>query len=169
MKEAIKYTLIGSNHILKVFKEFPEEGYRKPIMAGFKKAAIPVKKAIVSAIPARIKSIKVAVKSKPSRKGLIYNIGFYSKAGVYVNSRGKKWDPFQLAYWFNYGTYANRSPGHNFVKARRRETADRKGGITPDLFIEKGWENSSSAARNELEKEWAKQISKLCEKYFATQ
>ena len=73
-----------------------------------------------------------------------------------------------MAYWFNYGTYANRSPEHNFVKKRNRMTADRKGGIHPDVFIDKAWNGSSARAKKELEKEWARQILKLCDKYGAT-
>lgn len=169
MSDSIKYTLVGSDHILKVFREFPQEGYRKPVMMGFKKAAVPVRKAIVQAIPSRIKAVKAAVKVKPSRRGLILNVGVYAKNGMYVNSRGKKWDPFQLAYWFNYGTYENRAPNHEFVRPRNRKTADRKGGIKPDLYVEKAWNNSSARAKEELEKEWARQISKLCDKYGATQ
>jgi len=168
MKNAITYTMVGSDDILKFFKEFPEEGYRKPILAGFKKAAIPVRKAIVQAIPARIKAVKAAVKVRPSRRHLATNIGIYARIGWYVNRKGKKWDPFQLAYWFNYGTYSNRSPMHSFVRARDRKTADRKGGIKPDLYVDKAWRQSAAKAKQELEKEWALQILKLCDKYGGT-
>lgn len=162
------FTLVGSDNLIRVLREFPEEGFRKPVMAGFRKAAVPVKKAMVDSVPDRIKSVKAAIKVKQSRRGLVMDIGFRAKAGVYRNSRGKDWDPYQLAYWFNYGTYANRSPFHEFKKARGRLSNTRKGGIRPDLFVEGAVENSLPQAAAELEKEWALQIQKLCDKYGVT-
>ena len=162
------FTLVGAQETIKMFREFPEEGYRKAIAAGFKKAAIPVKKAIIAKIPGRIKKIKAAVKIKQSRRGLVLDVGFWASAGMYRNSRGKDWDPYQLAYWFNYGTYANRLTSHRFVKPRLRETRDKRGGIMPDEFVERAIEYSLPIATETLQKEWASQILLLCDKYGAT-
>ena len=162
------FVLEGADRMIRIFREFPEEGFNKPVMDGFRKAALPVKKAIIAGIPSEIAEVKKAVKVKSNMRLLVTSVGFFRNAGVYVNRRGIKWDPFQLAYWFNYGTYANRSPYHQFVRERSRLTRDRKGGIKPDLFVENAWENSKDAAARELEKEWARKIQELCDKYGAT-
>jgi hypothetical protein len=161
------FTLEGADNMIKVFREFPEEGYRKPIAKGFIKAAGVVAKAMKAAVPAAISPVKKAIKVKSSRRELVTGVGVFLKQGVYVNRRGMKWDPFQLGYWFNYGTYARRAASHQFVRARSKQTMDRSGGIHADLFIERGWESSKEAAAKELERVWAEETSKLCDKYGA--
>jgi hypothetical protein len=167
-KGSARFALDGAGRMIEILQEFPEQGMRKPILAGFRKAAIPVKKAMIDSIPSKISAVKKAIKIKSARRALVMNVGVYAKSGFYVNRRGIKWDPYQLAYWFNYGTYANRSPGHQFVRERGRYTKDKPGGIRADLFIERALENSIDSAARELEVTWANEISKLCDKYGAT-
>ena len=43
---------------------------------------------------------------------------------------------FQKAYWLNYGTLDNRDTAHKFLKGRKKETANYKGGIKPRSFFD---------------------------------
>jgi hypothetical protein len=164
-KGTVKYTLDGDGRMIEVFRKFADEGFYKPVKAGFRKAAVPVRKAMIANIPGAISPIKKAVIIKQSRRALVTTVGVYAKQGVYVNRRGQHWDPWTLAYWFEYGTYANRSPLWHFLNPRRGRTRNRPGGIKPDFFIERGWESSKDQAASELEKYWAKNIDELCNKY----
>jgi hypothetical protein len=164
-KGSAKFTLDGAGRMVQIFKEFPQEGFYKPVREGFKKAALPVKKAMISKLPSEIKAVKKAIIIKQSRRSLVTNVGVYAKQGVYVNRRGERWDPWTLAYWFNYGTYANRSPLHSFQSPRRGRSRNKPGGIRPEFFIEDAWEASKDMAAAELEKYWADYLVKLCNKY----
>ena len=159
------FTLLGAENIQRIFKEFPEYGYRRPVIAGFRKAAEPVKKAMIANLPSFIKPIRKAVKVKPGKgKSMTLSVGVFSGQGVFRNRRGQDWDPYQIAYWHNYGTLANRDTGHSFKTPRRRTTARYRGGIRPLRFIEKAWEQSKAQAQNEFEKKVDEDITKFLEK-----
>jgi len=158
--------ITGVENLRKIFEQFPEFGYRKPVMAGFRKAAKPVAAAMASNLPSNLKVLKRIIKIKPGKgKSLTLSVGFTGGTMTYRNSRGQTWDPYQLAYWFNYGTYANRLSSHQFKTPRRKISAMRKGGLTPGLFAEKAWEESQGKAQSEFEKEADLQIVKFFEKH----
>jgi hypothetical protein len=165
---AVIVTFQGIENLNKIFKEFPEMGYRKPIMAGFRKASAPVKKAMKSNLPANLRgaarSIKaVAYKTKEPEMG----VGIFSKGITYQNRRGKRWSPWQLIYWHNYGTMAGRSAEHSFITPRRKKTAGSSGGIKAGMFIEKAWDQSSAQAQKNFEETVEKETIKFFEKYAA--
>jgi hypothetical protein len=162
---SVKYTLDGDGKMIEVFRKFADEGFYKPVKAGFRKAAVPVRKAMAAGVPRQISPIKKAIKVKESRRGLVTMVGVFAKQGVYVNRRGKQWDPWTLANWFEYGTYANRASFHKFQNARKGRSRNRPGGIKPNLFLEQAWESSKDQAASELEKYWEKNIEELCNKY----
>jgi hypothetical protein len=146
------FTLKGTDNLIKIFREYPERGYRKPVMAGFRKAAEPVRKAMISAVPSVIDPTKKAIKIKAAKGGALFlAVGAFSKQGLYRNRRGQMWDPYQLLYWFNYGTLSNRFSGHNFVKARKTGSAKWRGGIMPGLFMENAWEQTQGEAQKIFE------------------
>jgi len=162
------FTLTGTENLKRMFSQFPERGYRKPVIAAFRKAADPVKKAMISNLPANLKVLKKAVKIKPGKgKSLTLAVGFYANQGVYRNSRGQQWDPYQLAYWHNYGTLSRRTSGHTFVKPRGKLSAHKKGGITPGLFVERAWNEASGQAQKIFETTLDTEVTKFFEKEAA--
>lgn len=164
-----RFTLTGTENLKQIFKEFPEGGYRKPINAAFRKAAAPVKAAMISNLPTNLKGLSKSIKLKSSRasKGEpSLAVGVFSN-GTYRNKRGIDWNPWIIAEWSNYGTMANRYSGHSFKTPRRSKTSDSKGGIKPQLFIEKAWDQTASQAQGIFEETVDKEITKFFEQRAA--
>jgi hypothetical protein len=158
-------TFEGMENLQRIFRDFPEKGYRKPVIAAFRKAAEPVKRAMISNLPGNLKPLRKAVKIKPGKgRSLTLAVGIYARQGVYRNRKGQDWDPYQLAYWHNYGTLANRDPEHQFKTGRRKKTAGYRGGIRPMRFVERAWEESKGQAQKEFEVAVDKEITKWLEK-----
>jgi hypothetical protein len=156
------YTIEGMENLQTILREFPEKGYRKPIIAAFRKAAEPVKKAMIANLPPNLKALKKALKVKPGKgKSMTLAVGIYANQGVFRNSRGQDWDPYQIAYWHNYGTLANRDKSHSFVCGRKKKTAGYNGGIRPLRFMERAWEQSKDQAQKEFEKKTEEEIDKF--------
>jgi hypothetical protein len=162
------FTLTGTENLKRIFQEFPEGGYRKPVMASFRKAAKPVAEAMANSLPSNIKGLKKIIKITTAKgKSLFLSVGFKGGISTYRNSRGQDWDPWQLVYWFNYGTLANRLVSHQFKTPRRKASASRSGGIRPGRFVEEAWENSKGKAQKIFEVEVDKEITKFFEKHAA--
>ena len=165
------FTLTGTENLKEIFRQFPEGGYRAPLNAAFRKAADPVKRAMISNLPSNLKALKRIVKAKTSRasKGEpSLAVGFFNRQNlVFRNSRGINWDPYTIAYWHNYGTMARRYSGHSFITPRKSKTSRREGGVRPLLFAEKGWEQSQSQAQKIFEEEVDREICKFYQKYAA--
>lgn len=162
------FTLTGTENLRKIFQELPENGYRKPIIAAFRKAAKPVASAMANGLPSNLKGLKKIIKIKPGKgKSMTLSVGFTGGINTYRNSRGQQWDPYQLAYWFNYGTLANRLSSHQFKSPRKKGSASRSGGIMPGQFVEAAWEQSKGEAQKIFETEVDKEITKFFEKNAA--
>ncbi len=156
------FTLLGAENLQRIFREFPEKGYRKPVIAAFRKAAEPVKKAMISRLPGNLKALRRAIKIKPGKgKSMTLAVGIFARQGVFRNSRGQDWDPYQIAYWHNYGTLARRDSDHSFVTPRRKKTASYQGGIRPLRFVEAAWEESKGPAQQQFEKKVDEEITKF--------
>lgn len=165
---AERFTLTGTENLKQIFRQFPEGGYRKPIIAGFRKAAKPVADAFAAALPSDLRKLKKIIKIKPGKgKSMTLSVGFTGGISTYRNSRGQDWDPWQLVYWFNYGTLANRLASHQFKTPRRKVSAARSGGIRPRQFVEAAWENSKDEAQRTFETEVDKEIIKFMERLAA--
>jgi hypothetical protein len=165
---SIQFSLTGDEELRKIFREFPENGYRKPIMFSFRKAALPVKKAMIAGLPASIKPMKKAIKAVPYKsKDPELGVGAFKKGMMYQNRRGQNWNPYMLIYWHNYGTLANRSSSHSFATARRKASASWRGGIKATMFMEKAWESSKAQAQKIFEETVDKEITKFFEKNAA--
>ena len=160
MNKDMTFELTGDEKMMRIFQEFDEKGYKKPIMAAFRKAAAPVRKAFSANIPRNMSATRKILKTKAG-KGVSLSVGFFGNQGTYVNRRGISWSAWMILYWQNYGTYANRYPGHTFQNARKEKSARRRGGIKPGLFVEKAWNESSAQAQREFESEWLKQYEKF--------
>jgi hypothetical protein len=162
------FTLTGTDNLLKIFREYPEMGYRKPVIAGFRQAAIPVKKAMISNLPSALSPLKKIIKIKPGRgKSMTLAVGAYGRQGMYRNSKGQMWDPWQILYWHNYGTLSRRAASHTFITPRKKVSMNRSGGIAPGLFFEKAWEQSQGEAQKKFEETVDKEVMKFLEKNAA--
>jgi hypothetical protein len=131
---------------------FKLEGYRKPVVAAFRKAAVPVRNAMIQNLPSALKPLKKVLKIKPGKgKSMTLAVGFFGKQGMYQNKKGQLWDPYMLIYWHNYGTLAKRSTEHSFQNARRKPSSLWKGGIKAGMFVEKAVEQSIGEAQKVFE------------------
>ena len=162
---SVTMELEGDAALTAIFKDMQLEGYQKPVKAAFKKAAVPVKREMGQALPPQLSGIKKVLKVQAGKgKSMAVSVGFFGNAGMYVNSRGKQWNPYMLLYWFNYGTLANRDPGHKFLKARRRISAYKKGGIKPAHIVEGAWTRVKDTAAKTFEKAWQEEYEKFLKK-----
>jgi hypothetical protein len=159
------FTLEGTENLKRIFNEFPEEGFRKPVNAAFRKAAKPMGASMASNLPSSLAGLKKAIRIKTYKSELpLVAVGPFKKGVLYQNRKGQTWNPYMLFYWFNYGTLANRLSGHAFQKARRKTTASWKGGIKPGEFIERAINLSLPEAQKIFEEDVDKEITKFFEK-----
>jgi len=162
------FTLDGTSNLKSIFSELPEKGYRQPVITAFRKAAKPVATAMANSLPSSLKALKKIIKTKPGKgKSLTLSVGFTGGISKFTNRRGQQWDPWQLVYWFNYGTLANRLSSHSFKTPRRKKTASYAGGIEAGTFVEKAIEQSMPSAQKVFETEFEKEITKFFEKNAA--
>ena len=158
------YSIEGMENVQRILKEYPEKGFRKAVIAGFKKAAQPVRKAMIANLPPSLSGLKKIIKVKPGRgKSMTLSVGAFGRQALYRNSRGQSWDPGQLIYWFNYGTLSNREASHTFKTPRKKGTADRKGGLVAGLFMEKAWAESQGETQKTFEETADKEAVKWLE------
>lgn len=162
------YTFTGMENLLGMFRKFPEGAYRKPVIAAFRKAAVPVKNAMGASLTSNLKPLKKILKVNAGKgKSLTLSVGFFGRQGVYTNRRGQQWDPYELVYWHNYGTLANRSGEHSFLNARRKPSANWTGGIKAGLFVEKAIDQSMPQAEKIFEAALEAEVTKFFEKEAA--
>lgn len=167
MKSAA-FAIDGTENLKTIFRDLPEKGYRQPVVKAFRKAAKPVADAMARNLPSSLKALKKIIKTKAGKgKSITLSVGFTGGISKFVNKRGQNWDPYQLAYWFNYGTLANRFSGHSFKTPRRRKTSSYQGGIKAGLFVERAVDESMPAAQKIFETEFDKEITKFFEKNAA--
>jgi len=156
------FTLSGTENLTRIFGDFPEEGYRKPMIRAFRKAAVPVRKAMISNLPSELKGLSkvFAIRTYKGSEPEV-GIGVFRGEKTFVNSRGIGWNPWQIIYWFNYGTLANRLAGHSFSRPRGKKTATWKGGIKPTQFVEQGVEQGLPSAQRIFDQEFDKEMTKF--------
>jgi hypothetical protein len=155
----------GFGNLVTIFREMPDDGYRRPVVAAFRKAALPVKQAMASGLPPNLKQFSKVIKIKPGKgKSMTLAVGFFGRQGVYVNHKGQKWDPYMLLYWHNYGTLANRSGEHQFQNARRKPSLSWMGGIKSALFVEKAIDSSMPQAEKVFETAYITEHEKFLQK-----
>lgn len=161
-------TLIGTENLKRIFAEFPEGGYRKPMNKAFRAAAGPVQKAMIRNLPEYLSPLRRVIKvktSRPSKGEPSAAVGVFNDM-KFVNRKGIAWSPWVMAYWHNYGTLSWRtslSRLHTFKTARKSKTAHWDGGIRPKFFIERGWEESKDQAQKTFEQVSDAEITKFFE------
>lgn len=162
------FRIDGYDNIITILREMPEDGYRKPVIAAFRKAAGPVKLAMASTLPSYLSPLKKVLKIVPGKgKSMTLAVGFFGKQGMYRNRRGVMWDPYMLLYWHNYGTLMNRSAEHSFQNPRRKPSFNWKGGIKAGLFVERAVEQSMPEAEKVFESSFLIEHEKFLEKLAA--
>jgi hypothetical protein len=153
-----RFTIYGADNLQKMFRDFPDFGLKPAVNKGFVEASKPVKGAMASMLPSYLKTMTKVIKGKAGKgKNITYITGFWNE-GKYINRRGQSWNPYQLLYWHNYGTMANRDPGHDFINPRKPKTSSRKGGIRPKFFVERAWDKSAGWAQKAFEESAEKSI-----------
>ena len=158
----------GADNLVTIFREMPEDGYRKPVQAAFRKAAVPVRRAMLASLPSYLKGTKSAIKIRPGKsKSMSLAVGVFGRTGEYQNRRGIGWDPYMLLYWHNYGTLSNRAPGHSFQYRRRRASANWAGGIRPKMFIDRAVESSIGEAQRVFDQAYLEEHNKFLNKLAA--
>lgn len=156
------FRLDGYDNIVNIMRKMPEDGYRKPVIAAFRKAAAPVRDAMVKNLPSNLKKLKKVIKIKPGKgKSITLAVGAFANQGMYRNRRGQNWDPYMLLYWHNYGTLQGRDPNHSFKYKIRRTSAKKTGGLRAGLFFERAVETSMPQAEKIFEKAYAEEHEKF--------
>jgi hypothetical protein len=159
------FQLDGYGNVMNIFRKMPMDGYSKPIIAAFKTAAEPIKKAMINNLPANLKALKKVIKIKPGKgKSLRLAVGPFGGQAMYRNSRGVTWDPYMLIYWANYGTLVNRDQGHSFQYPIKKISINRRGGIKPGGFVEKAVNESLPKAEKIFEKTYEEEHIKFLER-----
>ena len=107
------------------------------------------------------KAVKYTVKK--GKEYFFANVGILrsKKEKVKILPNGKKdvtiWSK---AYFKNYGTLANRDPGHKFTYARKSVYRDRKGGIKPAHFFERTMNGAEEVMQKKFEEHFLATVKK---------
>ena len=153
------FQIKGDDNLLRIIKGLPEKIAKKPIQKTFRKAAIPYKARILGNIPSKLVELKKAVTVK-NMSGAAIKVGPYAKKiKVKISGVQSAVDAYFPLYWHNYGTYEERDPEHQFKRARKARTANRKGGTRPLNFIERAWESTKNRVQGIVERDLLKNIN----------
>lgn len=158
-----QFAIDGAESLNRVLEQYPEMAVRRPLLYSFRKAAVPIRRAMQSSLPSYISPVKKALAIRAA-KDLTVSVGFWAKRGIYRNRRGQEWDPYQLVYWHNYGTLSSRASSHTFKTPRRKKTAAYKGGIKPRFFVETAVTASLGEAQRIFESTFDAQVTAWLEK-----
>lgn len=152
-REAVTIEFTGLENLQEIFNKLPAVQGKKIVQAAFRKASKPFVQALKAAAPG---STGKAVGIKAG-KGPFIAVGFIGKGD-------KKFSYFK-AYWKNYGTLANRDASHTFRSKRKPKYASRRGGIVPERFVERSWEETKDQVEKSVQTELIIQTDKLLKKY----
>lgn len=155
----------GDDELQQIFEKMPARYAKKPVTATFRKGANEYNRALKANMPGSMSAMKKLVKVKVSKRGISVIAGAFANVGTYTKSNGQQFDAFYLLYWSNYGTLANRHPAHKFDRPRKRISANWQGGIKPQLFAERAWEQSKDRAMDVINDEIEAETMKFLNKY----
>ena len=163
---SIKSTIEGIDELDSFLKDHPKE-LDKTVIGCLTKGSAIIKKEIISLMPDALKKLKPIVTSKNLTKSSNPNvlIGVFGRKMFYINKRGVRWDAFNLAYWSNFGTMANRDKSHVFQTSRRKVSKNFKGGIRPTNFFDRAVNNTMDSALNSASDSLNKIVDDLANKY----
>lgn len=166
MADGITIEFEGFDKMQFLFDNYERESLRV-VKTSLRKGANEVKKAQISSLPPSIKSMKNVFKVIAIKRELLMLAGVFARGKHYINRRGIKWNPWNLIYWLNYGTYSGRMPSHKFFTPRKSRTANRKGGIIGTAFIDRATENALPGAMEMFEKDAEQRLDALCKKLLS--
>lgn len=155
----------GEEELIEMLAKFPGAINKKIIISVFRKAAKPFLKQLKQNAPG---STKTAIGSKTGKSKEYPNIafGFIGKKGKkYQTGRGSEIPAYMVAYFNNYGTLANRDKSHTFLNARRRKTANWRGGIVSQKFAEQAWETTEEQCKEISNEDMKKIVYNHIKKY----
>lgn len=132
-------------------------------LAALSSGATEPKKGVRNAMPASLKKFKTILKHKRVKNSTLpmVEVGFFGKVMQYVNRRGVQWDAFMILYWHNYGTLSKRDSGHSFDRARKKKTANWRGGTSASHFWENGIAGTEDKALDKTAIALDKQVDKI--------
>jgi len=160
----------GVEELQQIFEKLPEKYAKKPVTATFRKGGNIYNKTLRQNLPPRMSQLKKLIKSKAGKgKSASLISGAWANMGTVTKSNGKEFDAFYILYWSNYGTLSNRQPGHKFDRARRAVSSSWGGGVRPQLFAEKAWEQSKDQVETVINDELENETLKFLNKYKVTE
>jgi hypothetical protein len=144
--------LQGFDKLAQMFKDLPGRFSNKVLLKTLRKGGSIVNREIKKQIPATIKGVAgaLSIASLDDKDNPAIIAGFFRRQRYFSNKTGlkrradlkqkgkAKLDAATIAYWFNYGTMANRTGVYRFRTPRKSRTANRTGGIPAHLFFQKG-------------------------------
>jgi len=163
-KAAVTIEFTGVENLQEIFNKLPSQYSKKPIQAAFRKGAAPFIKTLKSNMPKALKKVSKAIAIK-NGKGATISAGIQSKIiGIQLNDKNT-YDAYFPLYWSNYGTLARRDTMHQFKNKIKAQSAKRRGGVRPILFVERSWEQTATLAEQIIQKELVTQTEKFLQKY----
>jgi hypothetical protein len=154
----------GTENLMEIFEKMPEQYSRKLVQQTFKKAAKVFTTELKQRIPSAIRKLSGAVNIKAG-KGYSVTAGISAKKGYATLKDKRTYDVYFPLYWFNYGTYEKRDPGHAFRFARKPKTRNWNKGIKASLFVETSWTNTRQRVEAEIEKDIETRTNKFLDKH----
>lgn len=157
---------VQDKELTQFFAGLPNRMAKKPMVTTMRKGAALVNKEIRNSMPGNLKKFKSILGAKTARSATpVLAVGFFGRKVQFINRRGQKWDAWQLVYWHNYGTMANRDASHKFVSSRRQKSANKRGGIRPLRFFDKAVNRALPQAERKIMDEFGNEIDKFAKKY----
>ena len=114
----------GLDELKDFLKDHPKE-LQKSVLESLTRGARICNKQMAAAMPSALQKFKAILSVKKLSRTAIpmVMLGFFGRKVQFVNRRGIRWDAWNIVYWLNYGTNANRDKNHEFAsqaKARKR-------------------------------------------------
>jgi hypothetical protein len=178
-KGGVKLEIEGADKLGQMFHDLPERFSKKVLIPVLRKGGNIINAEVKKQVPSNIKGVKAALSTavigKDETPGVV--AGFFRRKRYFSNKTGvkrkadlrgkgdKKFDAATIAYWFNYGTMANRSGAHAFRTPRKGPRKSAKGGIRPLLFFQKGvlagFKKANESVTKDLDLIFANEFEKL--------
>jgi Bacteriophage HK97-gp10, putative tail-component len=169
----ISFEMEGADKLAQMFNELPDNFSNKVMRTILRKGAAIINGEIKKATPSCIKGVDMALDMANLGGAETPTIvtGFFRNKRYFSNKVGKKrkkdlaskdvkFDAATIAYWFNYGTMANRSGQYQFATPRKGPRKNAAGGIRPTYFFQEGVVNGFKKANESVTKDFDDIFSK---------
>jgi len=143
---SVSITIEGDKELASKFDNLSKAASKKVVLVAFRKTSAIFTRALRSAMPAGLKKSVGTKALKGEDATLVAGVMSNKK---YKSGKGSELDAWTVAYWLEFGTMANRSTGHTFVRPRRRKSANWKGGIVGKGTVNSAWEQTQGTIEKE--------------------